>query len=127
MTKKEELTKPISVNGAELLKQLAKAKAVNLKKAKAYQLPVKAHTSNTAKLAIGIAVIQSSIALTVLTAAIIHKVAYKKNADYRAKVDRKAQETDLWVDDAKKDVADVADKAEAKVEEVTKTVRSKLK
>jgi imidazolonepropionase-like amidohydrolase len=71
----------------ELVKQLSKAKASNLKKVHDYQLPTKAHTSNKAKVAIAFSLVQGAIALTVITAAAVHKIASKSSSCCRPKVD----------------------------------------
>jgi hypothetical protein len=118
----------------ELAKQLAKAKNVQVDRIRATQLPVKAHTSDNAKLAIIVSLVTSGIALTAVVYSAVR--AAQKEADRRGEAlfdasfpttqDVKNKVAEV-VADAKETVADVKEKvAEAPVvKKVTRTAKDK--
>jgi hypothetical protein len=116
----------------ELAKQLAKAKNTQTDKLRTVQLPVQAHTSGNAKLAIAVSLITSGLALSAVVFTAIR--AAQKEADRRGEElfntsfpstnDVKQKVSDV-VADAKEAVADVKEKvAEAPVvKKVTRTAK----
>jgi len=116
----------------ELAKQLAKAKHAQADKLRAVQLPVQAHTSGNAKLAIAVSLITSGLALAVVGYTAVR--AAQKEADRRGEelfnssfpTDVKHKVADA-VADAKEAVADVKEKvAEVPVvKKVTRTAKAK--
>lgn len=106
-------------------------KTLVFKDLKGYQLPVQAHTSQNAKLAIGFSVVTSVVALTAVTALLAHKVLYRKLPEYRTAFDVKATETEKWVEEqkaeAEKAAATVKKKASKVVDEVAEKVKKTTK
>jgi hypothetical protein len=107
----------------ELAKQLAKAKNAQTDKLRTVQLPVQAHTSGNAKLAIAVSLITSGLALAVVGYTAV-RAAQKEadrrgeelfNASFPSAKDVKQKVSDV-VADAKEAAADVKEKvAEAPV------------
>jgi hypothetical protein len=107
----------------ELAKQLAKAKNAQTDKLRTVQLPVQAHTSGNAKLAIAVSLITSGLALAVVGYTAV-RAAQKEadrrgeelfNASFPSANDVKQKVSDV-VADAKEAAADVKEKvAEAPV------------
>ena len=101
---------------AELVSQISKAKAAKLKKVHNYQIPTKAHTSNKAKIAIAVSLVQGAVALTVLAAAVVHKAANRNGCNCHSKVARATETTEAFLAEEKGNIAET-------VEETTKSTR----
>jgi len=98
-----------SAQVADFAKHAQKVRDAHLRKAKAYQLPVKAHTSTNAKIALAVSVIYSSVALGAVLATLAHSVAYSKSETYRKKVDAKRKKADIWADSTAEKANSVAE------------------
>lgn len=112
----------------EITKHVNDKKTIVLKDLKGYQLPVQAHTSNNAKLAIGFSLVASVVALTAVTAMVAHKVLYRKLPEYRSAFDTRAVEAEKWVDEKAEDVVHIVAEGKKKATKaVDATVAKVLK
>jgi uncharacterized protein with von Willebrand factor type A (vWA) domain len=136
ITKEKIMPKELlkTVTAVELAKHIAKAKATQAQKLRTVQLPVKAHTSGTAKAAIIVSLVTSGLALSGVLYNIYREAKKESdrkgdelfNRSFPTTKDVKEKVANV-VADAKETVTDVKDKvAEAPVvKKVTRTAKTK--
>jgi hypothetical protein len=107
----------------ELAKQLAKAKNTQTDKLRTVQLPVQAHTSGNAKLAIAVSLITSGLALSAVVFTAIR--AAQKEADRRG--EELFNTSFPSTNDVKQKVSDVVADAKEAVADVKKVTRTAKK